>query len=291
MRPTKYLLTALLSLLCLSVAAQSVDDKQLGTAVVTGAKREYIRLRGYYRSYQTNDSTLKYYRDGIVEYYVKCKDGDTDVEVVAERFLRDEQAFRGGLKKGFDLSDMMTARPLPAKKTLLETSDHKYTLAPNSLHDNILLGTARVGFIEKDSAADLTVMQVDLLAPLKEKRASLFGKTCTMTRFVQTERYKYDYVTESLKNLRSLSEEREFVFDYEKKQQTQRLRVVTELYVIEADYASKAEVKQFRNAIQNEINTPAAVALITPAQADVSPLDFSALWFYNPANLNKAWAQ
>ena len=34
---------------------------------ITGTRPHYVRLKGYYRSYQTNDSIMKYYNDGIVE--------------------------------------------------------------------------------------------------------------------------------------------------------------------------------------------------------------------------------
>ena len=42
---------------------------------VTVNRPHFISLKGYYRSYQTNDSVMKYFNDGIVEYYINLMNG------------------------------------------------------------------------------------------------------------------------------------------------------------------------------------------------------------------------
>lgn len=71
----KYLFVLLLFLpTCLM--AQNKEEKMPGHITkiqkledvnVTGNRPHFIRLKGYYRSYQTNDSVMKYFNDGIVE--------------------------------------------------------------------------------------------------------------------------------------------------------------------------------------------------------------------------------
>lgn len=287
------IIALLISLCSMSMLAQSKDgERQTGDVNIIGNKREYIHLKGYYRCYQENDSALKYYRDGIVDYYVRCKDGDIDIFSTAERYLRNEKAYRKGGKKTFDLSDNMTARPVPEKKTLLEKSDGRYTLVGDSAKQDIMLGTCSVGSLIKDKVADITTMTIDLLAPNKNKKISLFGKTCILEQNQQTETYKYDYEYESLKNLRQLRSICSYRFDYDKKGISQRITTVSELYVFETEYVSKAEKKSQQRNSHNDINTASSAKVISEVMDNsIVPIDISALWYYNPANLNKSMPQ
>ena len=61
----KYLYLVLL-LLPLKVLGQV----KLQDVTISGKQPKFVRLKGYFRSYQHNDSLLKYYVDGIVEYYI-----------------------------------------------------------------------------------------------------------------------------------------------------------------------------------------------------------------------------
>lgn len=64
----KYLYLVLL-LLPLKVLGQV----KLQDVTINGKQPKFVRLKGYFRSYQHNDSLLKYYEDGIVEYYINLK--------------------------------------------------------------------------------------------------------------------------------------------------------------------------------------------------------------------------
>ena len=64
----KYLYLVLL-LLPLKVLGQV----KLQDVTISGKQPKFVRLKGYFRSYQHNDSLLKYYEDGIVEYYINLK--------------------------------------------------------------------------------------------------------------------------------------------------------------------------------------------------------------------------
>lgn len=78
----KYLFVLLLFLpTCLM--AQNKEEKMPGHITkiqkledvnVTGNRPHFIRLKGYYRSYQTNDSVMKYFR-GVLHQPEEWKDG------------------------------------------------------------------------------------------------------------------------------------------------------------------------------------------------------------------------
>ena len=55
-------------------------EYQLNAVTVTAKNREYIHLKAYFRSYQLNDSCMKYFRDGYLDFFIDTKHKD------AERF-------------------------------------------------------------------------------------------------------------------------------------------------------------------------------------------------------------
>ncbi|MEE1382261.1 MAG: hypothetical protein U0K32_00425, partial [Segatella copri] len=95
----KYLFVLFL-FLSTSLMAQNKEEKMPGHITkiqkledvnVTGNRPHFIRLKGYYRSYQTNDSVMKYFNDGIVEYYINLKNGKTDLNAYSKRNLHNSR--------------------------------------------------------------------------------------------------------------------------------------------------------------------------------------------------------
>lgn len=82
----KYLYLVLL-LLPLKVLGQV----KLQDVTINGKQPKFVRLKGYFRSYQHNDSLLKYYEDGIVEYYINLKNEKVYLRKYGCRYLRNEE--------------------------------------------------------------------------------------------------------------------------------------------------------------------------------------------------------
>ena len=89
-----------LFLLPISLMAQNKKEKmpnhltkivKLQDVNVTGMRPHYVRLKGYYRSFQTNDSIMKYYNDGIVVYYINLKNGKIDLFSCSNRTLHNSK--------------------------------------------------------------------------------------------------------------------------------------------------------------------------------------------------------
>lgn len=53
-------------------------DYKLDEVTVTTKNTEYIHLRTYFRSYQLNDSCLKYFKDGILDFFIDTKHKKTE---------------------------------------------------------------------------------------------------------------------------------------------------------------------------------------------------------------------
>lgn len=97
----KYLFVLFL-FLSTSLMAQNKEEKMPGHITkiqkledvnVTGNRPHFIRLKGYYRSYQTNDSVMKYFNDGIVEYYINLKNGKTDLNAYSKEIFTTADSF------------------------------------------------------------------------------------------------------------------------------------------------------------------------------------------------------
>lgn len=96
----KYLYLVLL-LLPLKVLGQV----KLQDVTISGKQPKFVRLKGYYRSYQHNDSLLKYYVDGIVEYYINLKNEKVYLRKYGCRYLRNKELISKDKKRAFMLSD------------------------------------------------------------------------------------------------------------------------------------------------------------------------------------------
>ena len=80
-----------LYLLLLFLPLQALGQIKLQDVTISSQRPKFVRLKGYYRSYQHNDSVLKYYVDGIVEYYINLKNEKVDIRMYSSRHLRNEE--------------------------------------------------------------------------------------------------------------------------------------------------------------------------------------------------------
>ena len=76
-----------LYLLLLFLPLQALGQIKLQDVTISSQRPKFVRLKGYYRSYQHNDSVLKYYVDGIVEYYINLKNEKVDIRMYSSRHL------------------------------------------------------------------------------------------------------------------------------------------------------------------------------------------------------------
>ena len=155
----------LLLFLPTSLMAQNKEEKMPGHITkiqkledvnVIGNRPHFIRLKGYYRSYQTNDSVMKYFNDGIVEYYINLKNGKTDLNAYSKRNLHNSRLVSEDKKRAFMVSDKGTFRPWPEEKTLIEQYRKKYQLK-DSLGSQLVLLNQQTIAVFKRTAAGISV--------------------------------------------------------------------------------------------------------------------------------------
>ena len=254
---------------------------------VTEKRPHYVRLKGYYRSYQTNDSILKYYKDGIVEYYINLKNGKTDLNLYTKRYLHNSQLIAEDKKRAFTVSDDGTFRPWPEGKTLIEQCRKKYQIADSS--QLVLFNNHPIGTIMKDSIAGTCQIEIDQLPTYGKLTHQLFGYTKEDTYDHLVEAYQIspeNYY--SFKDLIFQKTDNSYYFSHKKDKERQHIHVITELYITEKEYvAERKSIKQKAESPQEatSVLTDFCTNYKIPSLSASTEQALKLLTPYNPANL------
>lgn len=290
-------------LLFLPTFLQAQEAHALQDVNVTETRPHYVRMKGYYRSYQHNDSTLKYFVDGIVEYYINLKNGKVDLNKYANRHLRNNPLVSQDRKRAFSYNDQGTFRPWPEGKTFIELCRKQYALKDSLGTQYIILNDRAIGRITKSSTPEndstslspknhskgICQVEINLIPTYKTLTHTLFGFTQEDLKDEFVESYQLspeDYY--SFKDLLSQKTDKSYFFSYKKDTHKQLIHVITELYITEREYVAK------KNSIKSASITPKAASAsiakfcssqkIAPLPADVEE-EMKALTPYNPATM------
>ena len=207
---------------------------------VTGTRPHYVRLKGYYRSYQTNDSIMKYYNDGIVVYYINLKNGKTDIFSYSNRNLHNSQLVAEDKKRAFMVSDNGTFRPWPEGKTLIEQYRKNYQIKDSLDTQLVQLNQQTIGTIHTDSTLNICQIEINQLPTYKSLTHQLFGYNKVDTYDHVVEAYQIsreDYY--SFKDLLFQKTDNSYLFSHKKDKRQQLIHVITELYITEKEYVEK----------------------------------------------------
>lgn len=256
---------------------------------VTGTRPHYVRLKGYYRSYQTNDSIMKYYNDGIVEYYINLKNGKTDLCSYSNRNLHNSKLVAEDKKRAFMVSDEGTFRPWPEDKTLIEQYRKNYQIKDSLGSQLVLLNQQTIGSIHTDSTLNICQIEINQLPTYKSLTHELFGYTKTDTYDHVVEAYRIspeDYY--SFKDLLFQKTDNSYLFSHKKDKRQQLIHVITELYITEKEYVEKK--LSFKPQKQTPKEATATIAEFCtnnkiPSMPAPTLLSLKQLTHYNPANL------
>lgn len=230
-------------LLFLPTCLQAQVSHTLQDVNVTETRPNYVRMKGYFRSYQRNDSTLKYFVDGIVEYYINLKNGKVDLNKYESRHLRNSTLVNEDRKRAFSYSDQGTFRPWPEGKTFIELCRKQYTLKDSLRSQFIMLNNQAIGNITRDSTLKKCQVEINLIPTYKTLTHTLFGFTQEDLKDDFVESYQLspeDYY--SFKDLLSQKTDKSYLFSYKKDSHKQLIHVITELYITEREYVAKKNI-------------------------------------------------
>lgn len=280
-----------LYLLLLFLPLQASGQINLQDVTINSQRPKFVRLKGYYRSYQHNDSVLKYYVDGIVEYYINLKNEKVVLRTYGSRHLRNEELISKDKKRTFMLSDQATFRPWPEGKTFIEKCRLMYTIQDSANVGYIKKANQIIGKVTTDSINKRCMIEMDMIPTYDKLSHNIFGFTQEMKSDYFMESYRLsDENYYSFKNLLSQKTDQSYNYWYKKDSHKQLIHVVTELFITEQEYVNDKKKEDSRKqqpqeaalAIENFISGNKLPSLSPIVQAEVKKLHF-----YDPANLNK----
>lgn len=216
----------------------------LNEVSVSARQLDYIHLRAYFRSYQQNDSCLKYFKDGIVHYYIPLRGKRVRRHMEASRLLENKSLIAKDRKRANSVIDKYITTPYLEGKTLFERIKSQADAFEEGLpFAKLFIGGVPTGICKQDSLTRR--VEYDALALEGGKReGKLFGYTTRIEEFVQTEIYRRRTGYQSYLDLLSHRDYRKIFYKYKKDNREQLVEVTDELYVLSQAYVTAEEMKQ-----------------------------------------------
>ena len=231
-------------------------DYSLNDIEVKASHPDYIRLKGYFRNYEVNseknDSTLRSYADGIVEYYVPLNGGGIKHRLIEYRSFqngsskdRDSMSVMENIDLfGIKVPNMKSEEPFPNKTKF---GKYQITNEGHLMVNGVLAGTVRTDSLHRK------LMSINMLAPRDKFSLSFFGLvSVAWIKDIRTVYAKLKNDSFSWSGFISQSEYQK----WEAKQRKKHDIIVdsySEFYVQEHDYVSKDEVKKIKMTSSDKV--------------------------------------
>ena len=232
-------------------------EYQLDAVTVTAKNREYIHLRTYFRSYQLNDSCMKYFRDGYLDFFIDTKHKDAERLAIKIRNFQNDSLIDKDKKRANTLVDKYIYTPALDGLTLMETLKKEgWKYNADSIDSRLCLNGRVGGAIRIDTIQRVLRVEYDVLATKRKSPKTLFGYTTRLENYYQTENYIYNPEYQSYMDLINRKSYRKLFFSHKKDSKEQMIEIFDELYVLEHEYITKDEMKQYKKSLKLKSNTP-----------------------------------
>lgn len=228
----------------------------MNAVTVTAENREYIHLRTYFRSYQLNDSCMKYFRDGYLDFFINPKHKDVERLVIKVRNFQNDSLIDKDKERANTLVDKYIYTPNLDGLTLMETLKKEgWKYNADSIDSRLRLNEMVGGAIRIDTIQKVLRVEYDVLATKGKKPKTLFGYTTRLENYYQTENYIYDSEYQSYMDLMNRKNYRKLFFSHKNDHKEQMIEIFDELYVQEHEYITKDEMKQYIKASKSNADT------------------------------------
>ena len=223
-----------------SIVFLSPSSYELSEVSVTAKRKKYYHCKVYFRSIEHVDSCLKYYMDGIREFYVDTKSRKcTSGNAVTNRFMSKRQEI-AQKRRSMMMGDRYMALPFLDKSTLYEETvrDKKRSVKAGIVYaDSVAIGRCEV-FADKGEM----LFYIDALWPKEDLVTNLFGYTQVLSKHNRTELYRYDDSdAPSVFSLKSSNAYRHLTLAHKKENLVRDIDVEDMFYVVEYEYTDTRE--------------------------------------------------
>ena len=208
---------------------------------VTAKKKKYYHCKVYFRSIEHVDSCLKYYMDGIREFFIDTKSKKVHCGNVVINYFMSKRQDIAQKKRSMMIGDKYLALPFLDKNTLYEETmrDKKRNIQSGVVYaDTVSIGNCEV-FPDKDEM----LLSVDALWPKSTLVMNLFGYTQVLSKHNKTELYRYDdFNAPCVFNLKSSNSYRHLTLTHKKENLVRDIDVEDMFYVVEYEYTDTKEL-------------------------------------------------
>ena len=208
---------------------------------VTAKKKKYYHCKVFFRSIEHVDSCLKYYMDGIREFFIDTKSKKVHCGNVVTNYFMSKRQDIAQKKRSMMIGDRYMALPFLDKNTLYEETmrDKKRNIESGIVYaDSISIGSYE---IRSDNSEML--LSIDALWPKNSLVTNLFGYTQVLSKYNKTELYRYnDFDAPSVFNLKSSNSYRHLTLTHKKENLVRDIDVEDMFYVVEYEYTDTKEL-------------------------------------------------
>ena len=208
---------------------------------VTAKKKKYYHCKVFFRSIEHVDSCLKYYMDGIREFFIDTKSKKVHRGNVETNYFMSKRKDIAQKKRSMMIGDRYMALPFLDKNTLYEETmrDKKRNIESGIVYaDSISIGSCE---IRSDNSEIL--LSMDALYPKNSLVTNLFGYTQVLSQYNKTELYRYnDFDAPSVFNLKSSNSYRHLTLTHKKENLVRDIDVEDMFYVVEYEYTDTKEL-------------------------------------------------
>ena len=222
----------------------------LSEVSVAANKKKYYHCKVYFRSIEHVDSCLKYYMDGIREFYIDTKSKRVHCGNVVTNDFMSKRKDIAQKKRSMMIGDKYMALPFPDKNTLYEETmrDKKRNIESGIVYaDSISIGSCEV-YPDKNEM----LLSIDALWPRNALVTNLFGYTQVLSKHNKTELYRCDeFHAPSVFNLKSANSYRHLTLTHKKENIVRDIGVEDVFYVVEFKYTDTKELSS-SNVLQED---------------------------------------
>ena len=233
-----------------SIILLSPSSYKIPEVKVTAKKKKYYHCKVFFRSIEHVDSCLKYYMDGIREFYIDTKSKKVHCGNVVTNYFMSKRKDIAQKKRSMMMGDKYTALPYPDKNTLYEEimRDKKRKIESGIVYaDSISIGSCEVS-----SDKNEMLLSIDALWPRNALVINLFGYTQVLSKHNKTELYRYDeFHAPSVFNLKSANSYRHLTLTHKKENIVRDIDVEDVFYVVEYKYTDTKELSS-SNVLQED---------------------------------------
>ena len=232
-------------------------EYQLNAVTVTAKNREYVHLKTYFRSYQLNDSCMKYFRDGYLDFFIDTKHKDAERFAIKIRNFQNDSLIDMDKERANTLVDKYIYTPSLDGLTLMETLKKEgWKFTTDSIDSRLRLNKMVGGAIRIDTIQRVLRVEYNVLSTKKKTPKTLFGYTTRFENYYQTENYIYNPGYQSYMDLINRKSYRKLFFSHKKDTKEQMIEIFDELYVLEHEYITKDEMKLYKKTLKLKSNNP-----------------------------------